>query len=88
MNKLNYPILTQLHDRDGRQTNFGESQTGISDRLDHSSHHLPTSASARPSLDESARGREKARSTAGVIITHSSASHSSTAREVTPQRHS
>jgi hypothetical protein len=70
MNKLNYPILTHLHDRDGRQTNFGESQTGISDRLDHSSHHLPTSASARPSIDESARGREKARSTAGVIITH------------------
>ena len=70
MNKLNYPTLTHLHDRDGRPTDFGESQTDISDRLDHSSHHIPTSASARPSLDESTRGREKARSTAGVIITH------------------
>ena len=69
MNKLNYPTLTHLHDRDSRPTNFGESQTDISDRLDHSSHHLPTSASARPSLDESTRGREKARSTAAVIIT-------------------
>jgi hypothetical protein len=70
MNKLNYPTLTQLHDRDGQPTNFGESQTDISDRLDHSSHHIPTSASARPSLDESTRGPEKARSMAGVIITH------------------
>jgi len=70
MNKLNYPTLTHLHDRDGRPSDFGESQTDISDRLDHSSHHIPPSASARPSLDESTRGREKARSTAGVIITH------------------
>jgi hypothetical protein len=70
MNKLNYPTLTHLHDRNGRQTSTGESQTDISDRLDHSSHHLLTSASARPSLDESTGGREKARSTAGVIITH------------------
>ncbi|HEY6684963.1 MAG TPA: hypothetical protein VI094_02015, partial [Propionibacteriaceae bacterium] len=69
MNKLNYPTLTHPHDRDGRPTNFDESQT-VSDRLDHSSHHIPTSTSARPSLDESTRERVKARSTAGVIITH------------------
>jgi hypothetical protein len=70
MNKLNYPTLTHPHDRDSRPTNFGESQTAISDRLDHSSHHIPTSTSARPYLDDSTRGPEKARSTAGVIITH------------------
>jgi hypothetical protein len=70
MNKLNYPTLTHLDDRDSQQTDTGESQTDISDRLDHSSHHIPTSASARPYLDESTRGRKKARSTAGVIITH------------------
>ena len=68
MNKLYYPAPTHLHDRDGRPTEFDQSQRVVSDRLDHSSHHLPTSASAEPSLDESTRGR-KARSTAGVIIT-------------------
>ena len=70
MNKLYYPTVTHLvHDRDRRPTYFGESRTGISDRLDQSSHHLPTSASTRPSLDESTRGRKKVESTAGVIIT-------------------
>jgi len=68
MNKLYYPTLTHLvHDRDGPPY-FGESRTGISDRLDQSSHHLSTSASTRPSLDESTRGRKKVGSTAGVII--------------------
>jgi hypothetical protein len=70
MNKLNYPTLTYLPDRDGRPPDVGESQIYTSDRLDHSSHHLPTSESALPSPDESTRGRENARSTAGVIITH------------------
>ena len=71
MNTLYYPTLTHLvHNQDGPPTYFGESRTGLSDRLDQSSHHLPTSASTRPSLDESTRGRENARSTAGVIITH------------------
>jgi len=69
MNKFHYPAPTHLHDRDGRPTEFDQSQRVVSDRLDHSSHYLPTSASAEPSLDESTRGREKARSTAGVIIT-------------------
>ena len=59
MNKLNYPTLTHLHDRDGRPTGFGESQTDISGRLDHSRQSMPTSAST-----------PQARSTAGVIITH------------------
>jgi hypothetical protein len=54
MNKLYYPTLTHLiHDRDGQPTYFGESRTGLLDRLDQSSHHLPTSASTRPSLHES-----------------------------------
>ena len=70
MNMLYYPTLTPLvHNRDGPPTYFGESRTGLSDRLDQSSHHLPTSASTRPSLDESTRGRKKVASTAGVIIT-------------------
>jgi hypothetical protein len=58
----------RLHDRDGRPTYFGESRTGISDRLDRSS-HLPESASTQPSLDESTPGRKTVGSTAGVIIT-------------------
>jgi hypothetical protein len=67
MNKLYYPTLTHLvQDRDGRPTYFGESRTGLSDRLDQSSHHLPTSASTHPPLDESTRGRKKVGS--GVII--------------------
>ena len=70
MNKLYYPTLTHLvHDRDGQPTYFGESRTGLLDRLDQSSHHLPTSASTRPSLHESTRGRKKVGSTAAVIIT-------------------
>jgi hypothetical protein len=59
MNTPHYPTLTHLvHNRDGPPTYFGESRTGLSDRLDQSSHHLPTSA-----------GRKKVASTAGVIIT-------------------
>jgi len=70
MNTLYYPTLTHLvHNQDGPPTYFGESRTGLSDRLDQSSHHLPTSASTRPSLDESTRGRKKVALTAGVIIT-------------------
>lgn len=70
MNRLYYPTLTHLiHDRDGQPTYFGESRTGLLDRLDQSSHHLPTSASTRPSLHESTRGRKKVGSTAAVIIT-------------------
>lgn len=69
MNKLYYPARTHLHNRVGRPTEFDQWQRVVSDRLDHSSHQLPTSASAEPSLDESTRGREKAQSTAGVIIT-------------------
>jgi hypothetical protein len=70
MNKLYDPTLTHLVlDRDGRPTHFRESRTGLSDRLDQSSHHLPIPASTRPSLDESTRGRKKGGSTAGVIIT-------------------
>jgi hypothetical protein len=70
MNKLYYPTLTRLvHDRDGRPTHIRESRTHLSDRLHHSSHHLPTSASSRLSLDQSTRGRKKVGSTAAVIIT-------------------
>ena len=61
MNKLYYPTLTHLHDRDGRPTGFGESQTDISGRLDHSSQHAPSSASTLPSPDDSTRRSEKAR---------------------------
>jgi hypothetical protein len=70
MNKLYYPTLTHLvHGRDGRPTHFRESRTGLSGRLDQSSHHLPTSALTRPSLHESTRGQKKVGSTAAVIIT-------------------
>jgi len=70
MNKLNYPTLTHLHDRDGRPTDFGEPSTDISGRLDHSRQSTSTSASTRPSPDHSTPGSEKARSTAGVVVTH------------------
>ena len=70
MNKLYYPTLTHLHDRDGRPTDFGESRTDISGRLDHSSQSTPTSVSTRPSPDDSTPRSEKARSTAGVVFTH------------------
>ena len=69
MNKLYYPAGTHLHDRDGRPVEFDQPQRDVSDRLDPYSHHLPTSESAGLSLDESTQGREKARSTAGVVIT-------------------
>ena len=69
MNKLYYPTRTHLHDRDGRSTDFGESRTDISDRLDYSSQSAPSSVSARPSPDESTTGSEKARSTAGLVFT-------------------
>ena len=70
MNKLNYPTLTHLHDRDGRPTGFGESQTDISGRLDHSRQSMPTSASTPPSSDDSTPRSAKARATAGVVVTH------------------
>jgi hypothetical protein len=70
MNQLYYPTLTHLHDRDGRPTDFAESRTDISGRLDHSSQPIPTSASTRPPPDDSSQGREKPRPTAGVIVTH------------------
>ena len=70
MNKLYYPSLTHRHDRDGRPTDFAESRTDISGRLVHSSQHIPTSASIRPSPEHSTPGREKARPTAQVVVTH------------------
>jgi hypothetical protein len=69
MNKLNYPTRTHLNDRDGRSTDFGESRTDISDRLDHSRRSAPSSVSTRPSPDDSLPGSEKARSTAGLVFT-------------------
>jgi hypothetical protein len=69
MNKLYYPTLTHLHDREGRPPDFGESRTDISGRLDHSTRSTPISVSTRPSLDDTARGSEK-RSTAGLVFTH------------------
>lgn len=89
MNTLYYPTLTHLvHNRDGPPTYFGESRTGLSDRLDQSSHHLPTSASTRPSLDESTRGRKKVASTAGVIITRAPGSaRGSHGRHLDPRLH-
>jgi hypothetical protein len=70
MNKLYNPTLTHLHDRDGRPTDFGEPSTDISGRLDHSRQSISTSVSMRPSQDHSTPRSEKARSTAGVIVTH------------------
>ena len=67
MNKHDYPAQIYRHGRDGQQTNFGESQTDISRRLDHSSQHLRTSVLTPSSPDDSTNEREKARSTAGVI---------------------
>jgi hypothetical protein len=67
MNKHDYHAQIYRHGRNGQQTNFGESQTDISRRLDHSSQHLRTSVSTRSSPDDSNKEREKARSTAGVI---------------------
>ena len=67
MNKHYHPAQTYLHRRAGRSTDFGELQTDISRRLDHSSQPIPTSASTRPSLEDPTQEREKARSAAGVI---------------------
>ena len=69
MNKLNYPALTHLHDRDGRPTGFDQSQRDISGRLDHSSQpyrlqHRPGRPQMSPPEDA------KARATAGVVVTH------------------
>jgi hypothetical protein len=44
MNELHYPALTHVQDRDGRPTNFDESRTDSSDRLDHSRQPIPDSA--------------------------------------------
>ena len=67
MNTPRYPTLTHLvHNRDGPPTYFGESRTGLRPSVQPPLTHP---ASARPSLDESTRGRKKIGSTAGVIIT-------------------
>ena len=68
MNKHFYPAQTYLH-RDGRPTDFGESRTDISGRLDHSSQHTPSSASTLPSPDDSRRQWEEAESAAGAVVT-------------------
>ena len=70
MNKLYNPTQTHLHRRAGRPTDFGEPSTDISGRLDHSSQSTSTSGSIRPSQDHSTPRSEKARSTAGVVVTH------------------
>jgi hypothetical protein len=67
MNKLDHPATTHLSGRDSPPTDFGESPTDIA--LDHTSQHIPTSASAPPSFDNSTGGREKAGSAAAVVIT-------------------
>jgi hypothetical protein len=69
MNKHYYAAQTYLH-RDGRPTDFGESRTDISGRLDHSRRSTPTSVSTRPFPDDSAPGSEEPRSTAGLVFTH------------------
>jgi hypothetical protein len=59
--------LYYLQGRDGRPTDIAELRTDISPRLDHSSQHIPISASTRPSLDDFTQRREEARSAAGVV---------------------
>jgi hypothetical protein len=70
MNKLYYPTLTHVSDRDDEPTEFGESLTDISGRPDHSSQSTSTSASTQLSLDYSTQRREKARSTDALLVTH------------------
>ena len=67
MNKLDYPGRIHLSGRDSPPTDFGESPTDIA--LEHTSQHIRTSASTRPSFDDSTGGREKASPAAGVIVT-------------------
>jgi hypothetical protein len=67
MNKLDDPARTHVSGRDSPQTDFGESPTDIA--LDHTSQHMPTSASTRPSFDDSTGRREKAGSAAGLVVT-------------------
>jgi hypothetical protein len=71
MNKLYYPAPTHLPGRDSAPTDLGESRTDIA--LDHSSQHLPTSASTLPSLENSSQEWEEAESAAdaaaGVVVT-------------------
>lgn len=64
------PAQTYLDGRDGPRADFGELQTDISHRLDHSSQHIPAPTSTRPLPDDSTQGPEKARSTAGLVFTH------------------
>jgi hypothetical protein len=67
MNKLDYPTRTHLPGRDSPRTDFGESPTDIA--VDHTRQHIPTSASTRPSFDDSTGGPEKASSAPGVVVT-------------------
>jgi len=67
MNKLDDPAWTHVSGRDSPRTDLGESPTDIA--LDHTSQHMPTSASTRPSFDDSTGGREKAVSAAGMVVT-------------------
>ena len=67
MNKLYYDVPTHLAGRHCPLTDFGESPTDIA--LDQASQHMPTSASTRPSFDDSTGGQEKAGSVAGVVVT-------------------
>ena len=69
MNKLYYDVPTHLAGRDSPPTDFGESPRDIALNLDQASQHMPTSASTRPSFDDSTGGQEKAGSVAGVVVT-------------------
>ena len=68
MNKL-YPTPTHLPGREGPPMNVAESRTDISDLPDQSSHHLPRPTSTQPALEDPTQVWEKARSTAGVVVT-------------------
>jgi hypothetical protein len=67
MSKLYYDVPTHLAGRDCPPTDFGGSPTDIAP--DQASQHMPTSASTRPSFDDSTGGREKVGSAAGVVVT-------------------
>jgi hypothetical protein len=67
MNKLDDLARTHVSGRDSPRTDFGESPTDIA--LDHTSQHMPTSASTRPSFGDSAGRWEKAGSAAGLVVT-------------------
>ncbi|HEX5905492.1 MAG TPA: hypothetical protein VFY56_00615 [Propionibacteriaceae bacterium] len=67
MKELHYPAQTYVHDRDHRPTDFGQLKTDMSRRADHLSEHIPPSGSPRPTLTDSTRKEETARSAAGVV---------------------